>query len=324
MLFYELSLETRLIAALLGKYYPQAFSLKTLRNYPDSKNYFVTRLRYFSHAFALNDRIGSPQKEKREGFHESFTIPRIASSFETFAKKTGSLDNPSLEWILSRFTQTTISETLTEQDLKIIKKTVRDPQFIGPIIVGSGYDWHFTGEIIFGNYLLRCNRGRSAEKFGIDIYEIEDKSQISLDQIRLLAKRQEYTSFVQLDNIKPFFTHEMPKQEGGHCTETSAEAILLACIAIKILLNSYQKDSAIKIEDIPPEAWHRAFGKAEIIFRQWDIFDKENVLKELALSASASLKAEDIELQKFYALLIHDLIEKADRKFTRISAKKNL
>ena len=314
------SLETRLIAASLGKYYPQAFSLESLKKQKrsdssHSKNYSTAFIRFISHVLALNDASCELKAASREGFHESFTIPRIAASFEKFANETKSIDENSLHWILSHFIQTTISEMLTQEELEDITKTLQAPDFLGPLIIGSGYDWHFTGEIFFGDYLFRCNRGRGAIRNGIDIYKMDDKSQFSQTLLRYMGKRQERTSIVEFKNTDCFYHQEMPKQSGGHCTENSAEAILLACIAIKKLLDKHQIQSSADLEKLTEEEWYSEFEAAERIYREWDAYDKEMVLQELLLSAAESINSDDIELQKLYASLLFDLHEQRIKSF---------
>ena len=310
------SLETRLIAGSLAKYYYQAFSLEELNNYQvnkyeDLRNYFIIKLKYLAHSFSLKHDLKLPGDKKEtslEGFHESFTIPRIAASFEKFGSATEDFDKEFLKWIMDNFLQTTISEILTENEIDLIAQEIQAPDFVGPIILGSGYDWHFTGEIFFGNFLLRCNRGKRAAITGVTIYEI-DRSVISPTMISTMAKRQENGDMPDIPFATSIYdSHEMPKQMGGHCTENSAEAILVSCLAIKSLINAHQIHSLADFAKISKEDWKKAFAQGGKIYKKWNDYDSENILDHFFVDCEEALKSNSKEIIEFYTVLIFSII----------------
>ena len=76
-----------------------------------------------------------------EGFCEAFTIPMLASSFDAFAKNSDFFSTEDRQWIVKHFNEITSSDYTESDDIQVLAYCIQDPSFIGPISLGTGYDW---------------------------------------------------------------------------------------------------------------------------------------------------------------------------------------
>lgn len=142
---------------------PSAISPAALKEMRETnlEQYLILKLKRFGHALGLKGYLTLPSGKKfnLEGFCEAFTVPMIASSFQEFVRTNDFYSKEDCAWIVKNFNQTTSSDYTEPDDIQVIATLIQDPDFKGPISLGTGHHWHSTGTLFFGNYLIYCNRG---------------------------------------------------------------------------------------------------------------------------------------------------------------------
>lgn len=277
----------RLIAAKVTGCFPQAITPSALKEqrHLNLEQYLTFKLKRFGHAFSLKGWVTLPSGKEinLEGFCEAFTIPMIASSFEEFARKSPFFQTTEKNWIVQQLNQTTTSDYLEKEDIQKLTSRLQQPDFIGPISMGTGYNWHSTATIFFGNQVLFCNRGAGSEKdHGIHIYALSDRTGITEEIVWKLAKRQENKAsdapskelIAALLDGKPVHYEAMPFQQAGNCTYLTMEAALFALMAINLL------------KDVPQAQlnavhWQQAFKSVNQAYQHWWDFDRELILQDM-------------------------------------------
>ncbi len=137
------------------------------------------KLKRFGHAFGLKGLAPLPsgQKVNLEGFCEAFTVPMLTSSFEKYAHRSKFFTAQDIQWISQYFNETTSSDHIAPEMIQALAIMIQDPSFSGPISIGTGYDWHSTGAVFIGNYLIYCNRGAGGK--GVDVYYLPDRQKVT-------------------------------------------------------------------------------------------------------------------------------------------------
>ena len=151
------------MTANVTKKFPHAISLEALKEQKEANliQYLIIEMKRFGHAFGLEGfaPLPSGQEVNLEGFCEAFTVPMLTSSFEKYAKTSKFFTDEDIWWISRYFNETTSSDHIAPEMIQALTIMIQDPSFLDPISIGTGYDWHSTGAIFIGNYLIYCNRG---------------------------------------------------------------------------------------------------------------------------------------------------------------------
>ncbi|WP_068468256.1 hypothetical protein [Candidatus Protochlamydia phocaeensis] len=281
----------------------QAISLPALKSQKEAnlEQYLTFSLKRFGHACHLEGTVDLPtgKNVNLEGFCEAFTIPMIAASFEDFAKIDPFFDEDSQRWIVEAMNQTTSSDSISDREIEAIAARIQASEFIGPISIGAGYDWHATGAIFFGDYLMYCNRGAgSGTQPGIHLFRIPDRSLVTKEVIRQLSRRQEVTSAQhfncsdierELGGVRIHYEN-LPSQETGNCTYVSMQTALFSLMTIKHLLNFFGNDPSCLREFIDEEVWQQSFTFINAYHRKWVRFDERMVTTNFLLETRSLLE----------------------------------
>lgn len=295
------SKEMRLKAAEQTKIAPEALEFSELRKHKhiNLQTYLIFTFKRFAHTFGLAGKhtiLGA--EVSLEGFNEIFTIPLVAASFKRFDAGRRETLEFSSERVIQQLLNTTFSDTTSDEDIRTITAKIKDPNFKGPISIGSGDDWHYTTVIFYRDYLINCNRSEAH----INIYKI-DREKVTEEMIRTLAKRYDLKraeldlqdSVVALINDKngirdkdaskfhalAFKTMKLPKV--GSCTYNNAKSGLLGLMAVDYLSSNYNLDN-ISV-DQAATLWDEALKKVYPIYKEWTFYTREEVLDEFLFDA---------------------------------------
>lgn len=268
---------------------PRAISLFSLKEKRESnlEQYLILKCKRFAHAWNLKGflKLPSGKEFNMEGFCEAFTVPMIASSFLDFAKDSLFFTEDDYQWIVHEFNQTSSSDYTEADDIAVHSLVIPDSNFCGPISLGTGYDWHSTGTIFFGNYLIYCNRGGGDGGTGIHVIYLPDKSKINDAVIFEMIKRQEVLSgdFFGFSRIlrdlggESLYYFEMPPQSAGNCTYTSMLLVLYAMMILKYLIKNNREPHL----HTDSKEWQEAFESLEPVYSSFVVFDQQQVLQDM-------------------------------------------
>lgn len=248
------------------------------------------------HAFSLkgNLKLDGLVDTTYEGFNEVFTIPMLADSFDTFSKKHPDLINEEMvQWILEHFTQSTLSDTVAQKDLKKMTAELKDPNFTGPLCVTTGYNWHSTYVIFFKDLVFYMNRGAGQYELrvegealpefnpdGIHIFKASNPLHLSEAMASKIFQRMKYNRYqgLKFDHFQKEMgllyidTIRTKEQQSGVCTYVSPKMGIRTLMALYYLRN-YQKILPIDLDE--------AFEKAHPIYKAWTRFDRNYVFEQL-------------------------------------------
>ncbi len=275
----------RFATAKVTKEFPYAISLAELtkQRQVNLEQYLILKLKRFGHAMGLHGYVTLPSggKVNLEGFCEAFTIPMLVSSFDNYAKTSSFFTKEEREWIVANFNQTSSSDYTDSSEIQLFPFLIQDKDFIGPISLGTGHDWHSTATIFFGDFILFCNRGAGDVNPGIHIYHLPDRSVITEAVIWDMTKRQEIQKptfgnkgIVNLLGGNLMHYEKLPGQEVGNCTYTSMETALFAMMVIK-------KISEIPQECIDSKAWEDVFVALRPEYQRWVDVDRQLVFQDM-------------------------------------------
>lgn len=271
---------------------PNAISPASLREQREInlEQYLILKLKRFGHALGLKGILTLPSGKQfnLEGFCEAFTVPMIASSFQSFASENRFFTDEDHEWIVENFNQTSSSDYTEPDDIQVFATQIQDPNFRGPIALGTGHHWHSTGTIFYGNYLIFCNRGWGDHEPGIHVYYLPDRSLITEGVIWEMTKRQEVfggdsfgLSRIVSDLGGQLVHYEkMSSQEAGNCTYISMETSLYCFMVMKQLMNFYSEEGEAPHLYTDPLIWEQAFATLRPVFEEWVAFDRELVFND--------------------------------------------
>lgn len=299
----------RKVTAKETKQHLYALSLEALNSQKnvDFMQYLVFKLKRFGHACHLDGIVEMPNLTQinLEGFSEAFTIPMIASSFDQFDKWDSYFDKKSHQWVVENMNATTSSDYMSQEKIEEYVRQIQDKNFMGPLSIGAGYDWHATGAIFFGDYLVYCNCGAGSEGTpGIQLYYLPNRELVTAEVMKKLTKRQNVSqeeSFDRQDIILKLkgqlIHHEaLPAQTTGNCTYVNMQVTLFSLMAIKHLLNNYGNDICCLQADRRAEIWRQAFKDTRPLFDAWVKFDQKMVLEDFVEEAEELSKDQKMDL----------------------------
>ena len=268
---------------------PEAISPASLKEQRELnlEQYLRIKLKRFAHALGLEGHLTLPSGKEfnLEGFCEAFTVPMIASSCRQFSRTNTFFNKDDWEWIVKSFNQTTSSDSTEPDDIQVFATLIQDPDFVGPVSLGTGHHWHSTGTIFFGNYLIFCNRGHGSNgEPGIHVYYLPDRSIITEGVIWEMTKRQDvfggdvFGLHRIVNELGGQLVHyeKMSDQIVGNCTYVSMMIALYTFMVMRQLMNFDQEshlytDSAV---------WQQAFETLKPHFDIWVAFDCAIVFKD--------------------------------------------
>jgi hypothetical protein len=310
----------RFVTAKVTKKFPEAITPAALKEQRDVnlEQYLTLKIKRFGHAHSLEGHVPLPSGKKvnLEGFCEAFTVPMLASSFDEFAKKHPNLfSEEDRKWIVKHFNETTSSDFTEPDDIQVFACCIQDPHFVGPVALGTGYDWHATATIFWGPYLIFCNRGNGDNEPGIFVYHIPDRSKITEAVIWEMTKRQEVKGDESYGTQRIKYAlggvllHYQPltEQLGGHCTYESMEAALLAFMSIRRLITCGPEKDFKDFND--PSIWKEKFNELIVRFSKWWDFDRELVFQDMIAEIQEwrdkkNSFGKDNDLRKTYAQVL--------------------
>lgn len=267
--------------------FPEAISPAALKEQRDInfEQYLILKLKRFAHAHDLAGFVTLPSGKKfnLEGFCEAFTVPMIASAVQSFAKTNTFFEKKEWEWIVKGFNQTTSSDYTEPDDIQVFSTQIQDHHFRGPLSIGTGYNWHSTGTLFFGNYLIYGNVGSTEPEYGIHVYFLPDRSAVINDGVVWeMTKRQEISGDEKfgLERIvkhlggQLVFHQKMPTQIVGNCTYKSMLLVLLVYMVIKQILKFHSEEDDPHLF-VDPDIWATAFDLLLPVYEKFVAFDQE-------------------------------------------------
>jgi hypothetical protein len=272
---------------------PSAISPKALKNHRELnlEQYLILKSKRFGHALNLRGHLSLPSGKtvNLEGFSEAFTVPMIASSFQKFVEGSDSFSAEDVEWIVNQFNQTTSSDDTDPDDIQVFSLTVQDPQFEGPISLGTGHHWHSTGTIFYGNYLIFCNRGSGDSEPGIHVYFLPDRSRLTDGTLWEMTKRQEvfggdvFGLQRIVNDLGAQLVHyeQMDPQTVGNCTYTSMLCTLYSIMALRQISNLHSNPGDEPHFYTDPEVWHDAFAAVKPHYENFVAADQTLVQEDM-------------------------------------------
>lgn len=209
--------------------------------------------------------------------------------FESYAKKATLFSQDDCEWIVKHFNQTTSSDHVEPDDIQVLSCLLQDPNFVGPLSLGTGHDWHSTATIFFGPFLIYCNRGVGEAKPGIYIFMLPDRSLLTEAVLWEMTKRQEigrgegFGSKRIINDLGGVLIHyeALPSQGAGNCTLVSMETALLSFMAIRQILNFLGEQTDITQCHLDEDAWMQIFQVVQQEYNAWWKFDRELVFEDM-------------------------------------------
>lgn len=311
--------DLRIIANKLTKIFPDVLSLEALKENRDVniKQYLIFKVKRFTHTNSLE---GDAFPIKLEGFCEAFTISMLASSFNKFDEDKKFFKREDKQWIKEHFIRINTSDCTEKNDIKEIVKSIQDPNFMDPILFGSGHVWHSTITFIWGNILIYGDRGNSIYGIppGVHVYYLPDLNLITESVIWNITKRQEIerNHFFGIKRIEQelmgnlIYYEAMPPQEVGNCTYESMKIALYVLMIIRQLIKEFDHTvarSRVILRD--SDKWKKTFKKLQKLYEAWTNFDRLLVLKDMMEEIKEWLdKKSDFSKNKFGT--IYDVILK--------------
>lgn len=298
----------------------QVLSPKALRE-ASHYNEFLHRLFTFkrvAHALGIKGNIplANGSTIPLECFNETFVLPMLASSFETFAHES---NQPQ---ILERANdlKAVFSEAIyhdNSDDAKIQKavEMINAGTQKGPLLIGAGWNWHSTQVIIYNDFFCYHNRGAdsTAKGSGWQLYKMGNKEKITVEWIKKLTKRllvpqSEYLSqqtIVKDLQASSLMSHFMQSQKAGNCTYTSLKSAI-SCLLLLWEMNPHFEsemceDMVLKIHE--SEHW-------KVIYKLFTAFDRQLVARDLLIDLEEAVQsAPDVSLIKMAELLYLKLLK---------------
>lgn len=126
--------------------------------------YQAFMLKRLGHAFSLRNaqlREGV-LKMKFEGFSEAFSIPMLASSLKVM-KPQEFLSQTDLDWIFEKLKLAHIADRMETTHYESLSRALQEPNYADAKACGSGYDCHFNGWCVYGDYLIFLNKGKDSD-----------------------------------------------------------------------------------------------------------------------------------------------------------------
>lgn len=308
----------RAVTAISAREYPQAISLTALKAQREVnfEQYIALKIKRFSHVEEVSGTVSLPSGKlmKLEGLFTEFSVPMIMSSCETFFKMSKTTRSKDNEWIISQFNASVFSEYLKKKGIGEIVEKLQDPDFIGPLIMQTGYSGHCAAVVWAGNYLLYIDRnGRSATP-GINVFYLSNPELITEDFIDGLVRREDVKVKVEdfriVENIftqlngTGIYCEEMLTQPVGNCAHATMDAVLYSLIVIRELLNAHGD----KLKNLTKASWATAFTKARPQYQKWSDYEHQivfdDMISEIEEWLTHKTSISKINLKKTYEELL--------------------
>lgn len=292
---------------------PHAISPKSLKQVKEAnlRNFLILQIKRYSHATHLTGHVEMPDKTKidLEGFDDAFTGPMLASSYDSFASQ--HRDKKIREdrgFLVKAFNEMIASDSISPEGIQKKLQAIQSPNFEGPIVIGSGYDWHFVGVIFYRNLMFVVDPNSS-----IKVYTYE-KDQITIPWLTDLCKRHEHGPlYNQFDSFQMVFDQVIKKQKHGHCTFTGAKRLFMALKAIQELMSISPDEFT---DENQRQILRKAFDDAIPAYKEWTVYDRRLAINDLVNSAKkimAKKKASPLDMQVallYYSVLSHEINSK--------------
>ncbi len=290
-------------------------------------------LKRSAHIFGLAGRAVIPtykgDKEiNLEGFNSHDAIKIISDYFNQFLIA----DDPNMllsqadcDWLKGVFTIAD-RHAITDKECEELARQIQDPKFIGPVCISSGYNEHATFTIFFGPYWIECNRGAgtigdgSGTKSGIKIHFIPDKSRVTSDIIKKIARYLDMTGknyLSQLDIVtsglaKLHCLIGMRDQDVGNCTLASSKAGIFSLLAIREIMtkSGYSENKRFGIS---PEKWLTAFNDVRPNYKHITYGLRKHEKQRLSHRTIELGKESDSKSGIWYALFL-EVLNQANKK----------
>ena len=175
------------------------------------------------------------------GFSELVTLPYIICQIEASTDATANLSCEERLWIASSLRSTLFGEILKDKDYPYyIDRMKQEPDTV--FTLGSGYNNHIIYIILWGRYLIHCNRGSGCRQSpGIRVYDNPSSDWITEDCLKKIICRIDNSDtdwphyrWIEKELKLNFLFKILMKSQGmGNCTWASTKALLRAVIAIK-------------------------------------------------------------------------------------------
>ncbi len=302
-------------------FYPPALTRFKEVNPPLYKVFLIKR---FAHALALSDtilKVGS-QKIGYEAFSESFTLPMLASTIKVMEPKKN-LSREDLDWIFETLKTAQIVDRMDETDYVRLSHQLQESNYKETVLCGSGYDWHFPGWIVYGDFIIYCNRGSKKTYYRdeITVYFLEksQRKKMTPDILKKIINRFQSTSsnYFTQKNIEEFFhlcqifSYKMKRQTAGNCTYATSKALIFVLMTIRYLMINHPG----KIHfDTAKKVWGQAFRHQIRSYKTFTKTDRTIVVSHLIHETDEFLKnPSSIEDGKLY----YSLLRSAVASFTK-------
>ncbi len=283
------------MTAIVTKHFPHAMGLPALKEFRDLnfEQYLAFKLKRFGHTFSLKGYVplSSSAMFSFEAFLEVFVVPMQVACYELFAKKSKLFDDKENQWLGKKFNRIILSNYMTPREVKDLVTRVHAPDFVGPECLGTGFDAHSAGLVIFGYegklYLLFCDRSGISTGPGIYVFAVPDRHLITDDFINEISKRDEIDEahyFIEnkfMTDLGATVVHYevLPAQDAGNCTHTSMQTTFYALKTAKYLLKMSQIDPILRHMD-EKSLWKQAFSDVRPEHMEFIKFDEELVFND--------------------------------------------
>jgi hypothetical protein len=284
---------------------PEVLAPSRLRDQEKVNEVLALALRYkrMGHAFNLAGTVKLPDGSSisLEGFNETFVWPMLRAMFDAFSSD--QKDQEICDFVKASLLGAVWHDNVSDQKIDEILRLIHDPSHPYPVVVGSGWIWHSTQVIFFGDYLFYCNRGDdSNEDSGITILKIKNKEKITPEFLKKIASRLsvEHSEYMSLEKIQEELGVEsvkhlyMKAQKVGNCTYVNAKSAIFALLLIAISKREAEKSGkAISFN-------RSNLRSAKQIYKAFSQFDKEEVLRDFLIDLQKAHQAEQAEKRKDY------------------------
>lgn len=263
----------------------------------------ILKFKRLAHALGIVGKIPLPEETEcplksidLEGFHETFALPMLASSFEQFSQTCGDYSTRAKATQLKAVFDTAIyQDNMSEAKLLEACEQIHGGSKI-PLLLGAGWDWHSTQLIIHGDYFIYCNRGDDSKVEGWHLYAIGDKSKITPEWLRTITNRlavskDDYLSMQKIvEDLQatPIASHPMRCQKGGFCTYTGVKTAILALLTLLEIDENYP--SQINENEVSLAA-----KRASSIYKSFSNLDKQLVLKDFLIDLKEQMQENPVD-----------------------------
>ncbi len=214
-------------------------------------------IKWFAHNLSLKMQ---PEDSSYEGYNESFTVPMFSSSINYLKNLGNVFSKNEWHWIYTKISEAIFIDKINSQTkypekyAEELAQKIQGLSYNEPIIIGSGYDWHFLGWVFFGDFAIFVNRQRvTNHQKGehIHIYFIPDKSLLTPDLLLKIINRypQRITTYynhyalVKKLKLQHIGSHLVHPQKTGNCTLANLKGLGLVIMAILYLIKFFKPTS---------------------------------------------------------------------------------